>query len=322
MDSFVQEQTTNLTLGNQSIGIDSKKTNISRVIDIKENNISLQNMGKGKENIVKTEVALQVNSNLVLVEEPENHLSHSNTRKLIEMIKEGVNNSQMIISTHNPLIISRLNLRKTIWISDKKAISLEKIDEKVADFFEKADNLTLLEFILSNKVILVEGATEYIYIPEFYRKIFSKSIDKSGIHVISMSGIKYKNYVEIAKQISKKMLVITDNDGHQNRIDNIYTSNKQFEENSQKIFIKCDEDINKFTFEVSFYKENEKNLMDFKKDSKVTLKYKEKYLDSKALAYMLKNKTESAIEICNDIELSDKIIVPNYIKEGLEWLEK
>lgn len=28
-------------------------------------------MGKGKENIVKTEVALQVNSNLVLVEEPE-----------------------------------------------------------------------------------------------------------------------------------------------------------------------------------------------------------------------------------------------------------
>ncbi|MDT2869297.1 hypothetical protein P7H89_03085 [Lactococcus lactis] len=175
---------------------------------------------------------------------------------------------------------------------------------------------------MSNKVILVEGATEYIYIPEFYRKIFSKSIDESGIHVISMSGIKYKNYVEIAKQISKKMLVITDNDGNQNRIDNIYTSNKQFEENSQKIFIKCDEDINKFTFEVSFYKENEKNLMDFKKDSKVTLKYKEKYLDSKALAYMLKNKTESAIEICNDIELSDKIIVPNYIKEGLEWLEK
>lgn len=149
-------------------------------------------MGKGKENIVKTEVALQVNSNLVLVEEPENHLSHSNTRKLIEMIKQGVNNSQMIISTHNPLVISRLNLRKTIWISDKNAISLEKIDKKVADFFEKADNLTLLEFILSNKVILVEGATEYIYIPEFYRKTFSKSIDESGIHVISMSGIKYK----------------------------------------------------------------------------------------------------------------------------------
>lgn len=37
---------------------------------------------------------------------------------------------------------------------------------------------------------------------------------------------------------------------------------------------------------------------------------------------MLKNKTESAIEICNDIELSDEIVVPKYIKEGLEWLEK
>ncbi|MEG0293364.1 ATP-dependent nuclease [Enterococcus sp.] len=322
MDAFVEKQSENLALGNQSIGIDSKKTSISRVIDIKENNISLQNMGKGKENIVKTEVALQVNSNLVLVEEPENHLSHSNTRKLIEMIKQGVDNSQMIISTHNPLVISRLNLRKTIWISDKNAISLEKIDKKVAKFFEKSDNLTLLEFILSNKVILVEGATEYIYIPEFYRKIFSNSIDESGIHVISMSGIKYKNYVEIAKHTSKKMLVITDNDGNQERIDNIKTSNKKFEEDNQEILIKCDTRIDKFTFEVSFYKENEANLINFKKDSKVTLEYKEKALDSKALAYMLKNKTESAIEICNDAVLSDKIVVPQYIKEGLEWLEK
>ena len=88
MDSFVEKQSKNLTLGNQSIGIDSKKTSISRVIDIKENNISLQNMGKGKENIVKTEVALQVNSNLVLVEEPENHLSHVNLRKLIQRVSE------------------------------------------------------------------------------------------------------------------------------------------------------------------------------------------------------------------------------------------
>lgn len=35
MDSFVEKQSKNLTL-NQSIGIDSKKTSISRVIDIKE----------------------------------------------------------------------------------------------------------------------------------------------------------------------------------------------------------------------------------------------------------------------------------------------
>ena len=90
----------------------------------------------------------------------------------------------------------------------------------------------------------------------------------------------------------------------------------------KKYLIKCDTSVDKFTFEVSLYKENEDKLINFKKDSKVTLEYKEKSLDSKALAYMLKNKTESAIEICNDIELSDEIVVPKYIKEGLEWLEK
>lgn len=322
IDSFLTNQSDNLTLGNQSIGIDSKKANISRIIDIKENDISLQNMGKGKENIVKTEVALQVNTNLVLVEEPENHLSHSNTRMLIEMIKKGVKNSQMIISTHNPLVISRLNLKKTIWINEKGAISFDKIDEKVADFFEKADNLTLLEFILSNKVILVEGATEYIYVPEFYRKTSLKNIDETGIHVISMSGIKYKNYVEIAKKISKKMLVITDNDGSQERVTSIDASNKEFEKENLDILIKCDTNINKFTFETSLYKENETELKDFKKNSKVTLEYREKILESKALAYMLKNKTESAIEICNNDDLMNKLVVPNYIKEGLEWLEK
>lgn len=322
IDSFVSTQAVNLTLGNQSIGIDSKKANISRIIDIKENNISLQNMGKGKENIVKTEVALQVNSNLVLVEEPENHLSHSNTRKLIEMIKLGVRNSQMIISTHNPLVISRLNLKKTIWISEKGAVSFDKIDKNVADFFEKADNLTLLEFILSNKVILVEGATEYIYLPEFYKKTSSKNIDESGIHVISMSGIKYKNYVEIAKKISKKMLVITDNDGSQERIISLDASNKEFEKDNHEILINCDTNVDKFTFEMSFYKENETVLKDFKKNSKVTLEYKERVLESKAVAYMLKNKTESAIEICSNADLIGKLVVPNYIKEGLEWLEK
>ncbi|EIA6788571.1 ATP-binding protein [Enterococcus faecalis] len=131
---FLASEEESLKIGEQSISIDEKKSGISKIIDIRENNISIQKMGKGRENFIKTEVALQIDSSLILVEEPENHLSHSMTKKLIEKIKVESDNSQIIITTHNPLITSRLNIQKTIWITtNEKALKLSDVDKDVAN---------------------------------------------------------------------------------------------------------------------------------------------------------------------------------------------
>ena len=48
----------------------------------------MENKGKGKENLIKTEIALgkHINSDVISIEEPENHLSHINLRQMIENI--------------------------------------------------------------------------------------------------------------------------------------------------------------------------------------------------------------------------------------------
>lgn len=320
---FLASEEESLKIGEQSISIDEKKSGISKIIDIRENNISIQKMGKGRENFIKTEVALQIDSSLILVEEPENHLSHSMTKKLIEKIKVESDNSQIIITTHNPLITSRLNIQKTIWITtNEKALKLSDVDKDVAKFFEKSDDASLLEFVLSKKVILVEGATEYIYVPNFYQSVCEKSIDESGVHIISMSGITYKNYIEIAKKIQKPLLVITDNDGDVDRITTIEALNNCLKADGYNILIKCDGKIEDSTFERVLFNENIEILADYKKNSKVSTIYKKEELGSKALAYMLKNKADSAIEITTNSEYIDNLKVPMYIREGLEWLNQ
>lgn len=78
----------------------------------------------------------------------------------------------------------------------------------------------------SQFLFLVEGATEFLLLPYFYKQITGKTIEEDGISVISCNGISYKNYLEIAKKTNKKISVITDNDGKQNRIDEAITFNE------------------------------------------------------------------------------------------------
>lgn len=52
-------------------------------------------LGKGEEDIIKTSLSLKKKSNLslILLEEPESHLSYSNTRKQIAKIQENETNN-------------------------------------------------------------------------------------------------------------------------------------------------------------------------------------------------------------------------------------
>lgn len=46
----------------------------------------------------------------ILIEEPENHLSHVNLRKLVQRVADA-QNGQLFITTHNSLISTRLELQ-------------------------------------------------------------------------------------------------------------------------------------------------------------------------------------------------------------------
>ncbi|MEY8560153.1 AAA family ATPase [Jeotgalicoccus halotolerans] len=293
--------------GDQKFGLDSSKTDILKLLDIYESDISIQDMGKGRENIVRTEMTLNNNVfDLVLIDEPESHLSYTRTRRLINSIKE-ISQGQIMIASHSSLIVNRLNLGNTIILSDDSSRSLSNLDEDTTKYFEKLDNLDVLRFILAKKVILVEGAAEYILVPSLFQSILNREMSDFEVDVISMGSISFEKYRELSNILNKKVAVITDND----KKDHDYESDNEFN-------IYLDNSTDNWTLEVAIYNYN-KNYFDKLYESKNTVAEYKGEVMPKALAHMLKNKTENALEIEN--VLAD-LTIPEYLKEAIKWISE
>lgn len=301
----------NKRVGNYSFSLkNNSKSNLDNDLTIYEDNISIDNKGKGKQAIIKTELALNRNIkdlDILLIEEPENHLSHTNTRKLIEKIKS-TTNKQVFITTHSNLISTRLDLRKSILInsSDNKAIKLSQLPERTAIFFIKAPDNNILEFILSNKNILVEGDAEFLLIDKFSNQILSNNLHSLNINVISVDGTSFSHYLEISKLLNIKSCVITDNDSQSEK--DMIEKFKEYNLNNVGVFF--DKDSSRRTFEICIYQDNKTLCDSLFTTSKRKLSIQE---------YMLKNKTESAYTLLLD---KSTLKIPNYIEDALKWISQ
>lgn len=288
----------------------NSKANLETDLTLTENNISIENKGKGVQCFIKTEFALSrthTNIDVILLEEPENHLSHINMKKLIRRIS-AASEKQIFISTHNNLISTRLNLRNSILLNSNSEIPvlLKNIDETTSKFFIKAPDNNILEFVLSKKVILVEGDAEYILMEKFFDKVKGTPLELSDIHIISVNGTSFKRYLEVAKTLKIKTAVIRDNDGdfQTNCIDS-------FSEYLKFDFIKVfsEEDSQLSTFEISFYKNNKEICDELFLPGRVKLT---------VLDFMLKNKAEVAFQLLD--KKAELINTPAYIKAAIEWI--
>lgn len=287
------------------------KSNLESDLTITEENIDLQNRGKGRQCFIKTEFALQKNENeldFILLEEPENHLSHTHTHNLIERLNES-KNKQLFIATHSNMISARLDLRNSILLNSNSEVSIDlsNLTESTAKFFIKSPNNNILEFILSPKVMLVEGDAEYILSEKFFEIINGSKIQNTDIHIISVGGTSFKRYIEIANLLNIKTAIIRDNDGdyQKNCIDNYKNI---ISENVQVFY----EDNNDFsTFEISMY-ENNMKLCDAIFGERLRTRTVQKY--------MLDEKTETAYELLS--EKGKELEIPEYIFNAILWLTK
>jgi len=289
----------------------SPKASIETDIIITEDDIPIERKGKGRQCFIKTEFALhdrEHSLDILLLEEPENHLSHIHMRKLIERIKAS-SKKQLLIATHSSLISTRLNLKKAIILSEKnteKPISLKELSGETAEFFMKAPDNNVLELALCKKAILVEGDAEFILIEALYKKHTNdSSLDADGVHVISVGGTSFKRYMELAKLLGIRIAVIRDNDGdHQaNCIDN-YT-----EYVSESIRVFADEDNSRYTFEVCMYQDNKAVC-----DAKFSLRRRTLSVED----YMLKNKADVAFFLLKDC--ANDLVAPKYFQQAAEWI--
>lgn len=274
---------------------------------IYEDEISIDNKGTGKKTIIKTDFALErsgENIDVILIEEPENHLSHSNLRILIQRVA-AKQNGQLFITTHNSLISTRLELSNIIILHSNDGNTptmLNDLSAETSKYFMKAPPANILEFAISDRVILVEGPSEYMLFEKFYETVTNHKPETDGVNIIDVRGLSFKRYLELSKLIGEKTAVVTDND-HDYKRHCVDKYSDYAQTNNIKIFFSQDNKQN--TFEVVLYNNN-RNLCN-------------ELFGNAALEYMLKNKTESAYQLL----LSEKeIIVPEYIRRAIEWIKE
>lgn len=282
------------------------RNSIESDLAISDNGVALENKGTGIQCFIKTDLALSKSGHVdvIMLEEPENHLSYTNTVMLIEKIKE--TSKQLFVASHSDLICTRLDLRKCFLMNSSTAqyTSLKTIPEDTANFFIKAPNNKMLQFVMTSKAILVEGDAEYILIEKMFQIATGKSLKNAGVGVISVDGLCFKRYLDIAKIIGMKVVVITDNDkDYQAKITDKYAGYL-----SEKINVFADTDVNRYTFEVCLYEDN-KALC----DNKFTAERKTLSVQD----YMLNNKADVAFVLA---QTTEDIVVPQYIEDALKWI--
>ncbi len=272
---------------------------------IYENNIGIDNKGTGRQVFVKTEFALghaDNNADIILIEEPENHLSPVNLRRLVQQVAEP-HEGQLFITTHNSLISARLELRNLIIMnngSGDKPITLKNLSIETAKYFMKTPPAGIIEFALSGKSLLVEGPSEYMLLEKFYWTIADKSPESDGVNIIDVRGLSFKRYLEIANLMNSKVAVITDNDEdfQKNCVDKYAGF---LDEGNLKVFYVNDN--TKYTFEVALYTDNSDLCTEL--------------FGENAQEYMLKNKTEAALKLLSQ---EQPIVVPDYIVRAINWI--
>lgn len=289
------------------------KFNLETDLTLTEEGIPIEQRGKGKQCFIKTAFALRERHedkkiDVLLLEEPENHLSHTSMYKLISQV-ENAHRNQVIIATHSSLICSRLDLRKSILLNSNANVPamLKDLTSETAKFFEKAPDHNILELVLSDKVILVEGDAEYILMERLYQNVTGRLPTDDGAHIVSIGGTSFKRYMEVSKILNIRTAVIRDNDGDytKNCLDN-YTDYV-----SDNVKVYADSDIDRYTFEVCMYRDNKDLCDDVFSRGRIQLQPQD---------YMLNNKTESALKLL--LEDDATLVVPAYIQEAIEWLNE
>lgn len=136
------------------------RSNLETDLLITKNGIPLENRGEGEQCFIKTNFALQKQGakgglDALLLEEPENHLSHTNMKRLVERLTLP-QKTQLFIATHSSHISSRLDLRHALLLgTGQKTGRLKELTRSTAEFFMKAPDNNVLEFALSKRVIVV-----------------------------------------------------------------------------------------------------------------------------------------------------------------------
>lgn len=138
--------------------------------------------------------ALRQRSLFLAIEEPESHLHSRAIHGLREVLQEIAGTHQVILSTHSPVLVDRINLKKNIIVKSNKAATAKNISEiREALGVELSDNLAGAYLVL-----LVEGSEDKIVLEKWITALsmnLSDALNKGLISIDTLDGagsLRYK----------------------------------------------------------------------------------------------------------------------------------
>lgn len=181
--------------------------------------ISFVHAGAGSRSMVEVELALakshEDGSGVILLEEPEAHLSHSSLNVLLSGIGDKIGTQQVIVSTHSSFVANKLGLDGVSIVGpdgDVRGLG-SACESGTFHFFEKLPGYATLRLLLCKAAFLVEGECDELVVQRAYMDSHEGRLPiQDGIEVISV-GTAAKRFLELAKAVSQPVAVLTDNDG-------------------------------------------------------------------------------------------------------------
>ncbi len=293
-----------------SVSIDiSHKANWDSSLTSYLDDIPFHYIGKGDQSVLKMVLSLErkkaKDSDVILIEEPENHLSFSTMNMLIGMINEKCADKQLIITTHNTFVLNKIGLERLILIGDNKhTMTLKDLPADTENYFKKLPGYDTLRLVLAKRAILVEGPSDELLVQLAYKKKYGKMPIEDKVDVICVKGLSFKRFLDIAQLLQKNIAVVTDNDGDCAQVAEKYKAYADIP--SIKICYDTDEAYP--TLEPQLVKCNDLAILNTIFDTH--------HADDAALSgWMQKNKTECALML---FETNEGFTIPQYINDAIE----
>lgn len=286
------------------------------------NEVPFGYIGKGAQCVMKTELALihrsAQNAQIVLLEEPESHLSFSKLNQLIKAIAEKYGDKQIIISTHSSFVANKFGLENLLLLENQKIARITELLS--AEFFKKVSGYDTLRLILCKKAILVEGDSDELVVQKAYQSQNNGRLPiEDQIDVISV-GTSFLRFLELADALKLSVAVVTDNDGDVAGLEKKYAD--YIKENKKDKITICYDQVedtgtlkigekpyNYNTLEPKILKANGNNITLF--NSILGTDYS---TIEDLQKYMKHHKTETALAIFNT---NEEVVFPAYIMEAI-----
>jgi predicted ATPase len=181
------------------------------------NEVPFSMSGQGQQAATKISLAMSRHSgkaNFVLIEEPENHLSHTTLTSLLERIQSlAGEQQQLFVTTHSSFVLNRLGLDALRLIGSDRTCKITELDPETVSYYQRLPGYDTLRMALAKKVVLVEGPSDEIIFERIFKDIHGKRPMECGIDVLSMRGLSLGRCLELCAALDKHVAALRDNDG-------------------------------------------------------------------------------------------------------------